>query len=67
MVDIELSTNTRLSSSLELGDLVDIEKCEPCQIEATSLRIRLVTKRDINYNQSFTTYLKEYLGKKEEN
>ncbi|KAI8079177.1 P-loop containing nucleoside triphosphate hydrolase protein [Thamnidium elegans] len=59
--DIELSTNTRLSSSLELGDLVDIEKCEPCQIEATSLRIHLVTKRDINYNQSFTTYLKEYL------
>ncbi|KAI9361474.1 P-loop containing nucleoside triphosphate hydrolase protein [Pilaira anomala] len=59
--DIELSTNVRLSSSLELGDFVDIEKCESSQIEATSVQVRLVTKRDLNLNQNFTTYLKEYL------
>jgi hypothetical protein len=60
-----LSTVARLSSSFEIGSVIDsIERTLNNSIEASYLKIQFVTEKEFTVNNTFITWLKEYLGKK---
>jgi hypothetical protein len=61
-VAVELSTTLRLSGSFEMGDLINIEKAEHTQIEATHVKIQFISIPTFSLNQLFNTFLKELLG-----
>jgi hypothetical protein len=66
-VAIELSTIARLGASFEIGDLAEsVDKLGHTEIEATHIKIQFTTSKrnHLLNNQTFTTYLKEFIGKK---
>jgi hypothetical protein len=60
---VELNTTLRLGGSFELGALVTVEKVTELPIEATLVKIKVITQPDFELNQVFTGYVKQYLSK----
>ncbi|KAI8887498.1 AAA-domain-containing protein [Backusella circina FSU 941] len=58
---IELNTTLRLSGSFELGDAVTVEKITELPMEATVVKINIITKLDFELNQVFIGFVKQYL------
>ncbi|CAO3649741.1 unnamed protein product [Mucor hiemalis] len=60
--EIELSTISRLSASLEIGQSIDsVQKIENTLNEASQLKVRFITSATFAVNNTFMTYLKECL------